>query len=81
MTEIQARRDWIGVDWISEDDDELDDEEDFTSACPCCVRQPEKKTVRLLDYACGTGLVSRVCCPLSSFANDRSFSCKLLFFF
>jgi hypothetical protein len=50
IDEIQARKDWIGVDWVEEDDDE--GEESSAAA---------KRTVRLLDYACGTGLVSRVC--------------------
>ncbi|KAM0325087.1 hypothetical protein ACHAQA_007626 [Verticillium albo-atrum] len=45
--EIQNRRDFIGVDWV---DDDSDDE-----AAP----GDAKKTVKLLDYACGTGLVSR----------------------
>ena len=47
IEEIQTRRDWIGVDWVNEHENE-------SSGKP-------QKTVRLLDYACGTGLVSRVC--------------------
>lgn len=49
IEEIQKRKDWIGVDWA----EDASDNEDDTSLTP-------KKTVRLLDYACGTGLVSRV---------------------
>jgi len=52
IEEIQARRNWIGVDWI-------DDSEDESSSKP-------QKTVRLLDYACGTGLVSRALAPYVS---------------
>ena len=51
IEEIQARKDWIGVDWA---EDESDSEDDSSSTKPT-------KMVRLLDYACGTGLVSRVC--------------------
>ncbi len=50
INEIQKRKDWIGVDWA----EDISDTEDGSSSAP-------KKTVRLLDYACGTGLVSRVC--------------------
>lgn len=45
---IEARRDFIGVDWIK--DDSSDDEGD---AGPT-------RAVRVLDYACGTGAMSRV---------------------
>jgi hypothetical protein len=49
IDEIQQRKDWIGVDWV---EDSTDDEDESS---------PPKRTVKLLDYACGTGLVSRVC--------------------
>lgn len=49
IDEIQARKDWIGVDWV---EDTSEDEDESI---------PPEKTVKLLDYACGTGLVSRVC--------------------
>lgn len=49
--EIQARLDWIGVDWIE------DSPGNEASESP---KEAPKKEVRLLDYACGTGLVSRV---------------------
>lgn len=51
VEEIQNRRYFISVDWVEEDSD--DD-----------AGQPhaagDETTVRLLDYACGTGLISRV---------------------
>ena len=61
IDEIQARRDWIGVDWV-EDTSENEDESGT-------VTKDLKKTVRLLDYACGTGLVSRVRNPLVLLKN------------
>ncbi|KAF4626384.1 hypothetical protein G7Y89_g11772 [Cudoniella acicularis] len=54
IEEIQAKRDWIGVDWV---DDESESESSAST-----TKYP-KKTVRLLDYACGTGLVSRALAP------------------
>lgn len=51
IEEIIARKDWIGVNWSEETSD--DESANTTSTEP-------KKPVRLLDYACGTGLVSRV---------------------
>lgn len=50
VVEIQKRREWIGVDWAEDSDGES--EQGSSSR--------EGKTVRLLDYACGTGLVTRV---------------------
>ncbi|KAF8848660.1 methyltransferase-like protein [Acephala macrosclerotiorum] len=52
ISEIQKRKDWIGVDWA----EDIPDTEDAAASIP-------KKTVRLLDYACGTGLVSRALAP------------------
>ncbi|ROW10577.1 hypothetical protein VMCG_01731 [Cytospora schulzeri] len=52
---IEARRDFIGLDWI-EDDDSSEDEGDDSH------RQPSR-TVKILDYACGTGSMSRVSLP------------------
>lgn len=51
IAEIQKRKDWIGVDWVEDSD-----QEHSSSASP-------QKTVRLLDYACGTGLVTRALLP------------------
>jgi len=53
VEEIRARLDFIGVDWVA------DDENGDGNAAEGDAQS--KKTVRLLDYACGTGLISRVC--------------------
>ncbi|KUI72695.1 hypothetical protein VM1G_08107 [Cytospora mali] len=58
---IETRRDFIGVDWIEDDDSSEDENGDDTH------RQPHR-TVKVLDYACGTGSMSRfliglVLCP------------------
>lgn len=42
----------MGVDWLTEDEDL--DSEDGPAEGP-------SKRVRLLDYACGTGMMSKVC--------------------
>lgn len=49
---IEARRDFIGLEWV-EDDDSSEDEDDDTDGQP-------RGTVKILDYACGTGSMSRV---------------------
>ncbi len=49
IEEIRARRDFIGVDWVEDDDDESDDDEEAKG------EKEQQKSVRLLDYACGTG--------------------------
>ena len=46
IEEIRARLDFIGVDWV---DDESNGESEKKPAAP-------GKQVRLLDYACGTGV-------------------------
>jgi hypothetical protein len=51
--ELQARLDFIGVDWASDDSDDEGDEEVGGNKKP-------RREVRLLDYACGTGMMSRV---------------------
>ncbi|OLN86106.1 putative methyltransferase C1347.09 [Colletotrichum chlorophyti] len=51
--EIRKRKDFIGAEWIVDDDD--DSEED--DGAPQVV--PDGRRMRLLDYACGTGLISR----------------------
>ncbi|RDW92577.1 hypothetical protein BP5796_01971 [Coleophoma crateriformis] len=61
MEEIQQRLDWIGVDWAS--DTSSSDGESSAAASSAAKPSSEKKTVRLLDYACGTGLVSRALAP------------------
>ncbi|KAH6651746.1 S-adenosyl-L-methionine-dependent methyltransferase [Truncatella angustata] len=45
---IQSKLDFIGADWVDDDDDDDDDGQTDSS-----------KQVRLLDYACGTGMISR----------------------
>jgi len=50
IAEIRARLDWISVDF--RDDKEKDGAEGG---------EVEEKRVRLLDYGCGGGIISRVC--------------------
>ncbi|KAK1844698.1 methyltransferase domain-containing protein [Colletotrichum chrysophilum] len=60
--EIRKRKDFIGVDWVDEDDDEDEDEGDENSGKPAAAETnpaTDSRPVRLLDYACGTGLISR----------------------
>ncbi|RFU28547.1 hypothetical protein B7463_g7795, partial [Scytalidium lignicola] len=59
IDEIQARRKWIGAGSI-----DLDSETDDESSAPDSTAQ--KKGLRVLDYACGTGLVSRALIPYVS---------------
>ena len=67
MREIRARKDFIGVQWIEEDDDEDDDDDDDVESDEA---KPEPaRAVKLLDYACGTGVVSRV-------SNNHPASCN-----
>lgn len=55
--EIRKRKDFIGADWVIDDDDDDDDSENESAAQPTAAKG---RSVRLLDYACGTGLISRV---------------------
>ena len=57
---IRARLDFLGVDWADEDDNEDEAGGDTQG------EGKPKRPVRLLDYACGTGTVSRVSTPPSS---------------
>ena len=61
IKEIRARKDFIGVQWVEDDDEE--DEEDNDAEVD--AKHMPERPVRLLDYACGTGVVSRVSarCP------------------
>ncbi|KAK1730160.1 S-adenosyl-L-methionine-dependent methyltransferase [Colletotrichum acutatum] len=52
--EIRKRKDFIGADWVVDDDD--DDSESESAIQPTAANG---RSVRLLDYACGTGLISR----------------------
>jgi hypothetical protein len=56
IEEIRERIDFIGADWVEDDDEEDGEAEKKDEGCP-------KKSVRLLDYACGTGVgkSSRLC--------------------
>ncbi|KAK0723707.1 S-adenosyl-L-methionine-dependent methyltransferase [Apiosordaria backusii] len=58
IEEIRKRIDFIGVEWADEDSS---DEEEGEKA-----EKKEKREVRLLDYACGTGLVSRALAPYTT---------------
>ncbi|KAK1671943.1 S-adenosyl-L-methionine-dependent methyltransferase [Colletotrichum godetiae] len=58
--EIRKRKDFIGADWVVDDDDDDDDEdEDNESETAAQAAAASGRSVRLLDYACGTGLISR----------------------
>jgi hypothetical protein len=56
IEEVRLRLDWIGVDFLDEDDND-DEEGEAPSA------QKKARIVRLLDYACGPGMMSRVSLP------------------
>lgn len=61
---IQSRLDFIGVDWADDeddDDDEEGDEKDKDAVGQTSQPANSPRQVRLLDYACGTGMISRVC--------------------
>ncbi|KAK3364424.1 S-adenosyl-L-methionine-dependent methyltransferase [Lasiosphaeria hispida] len=67
VEEIRSRLDFIGVDWVDDSDDDGDEEGGKNE------ESITKKGVRLLDYACGTGLVSRVShIPSIAGASSRS---------
>lgn len=55
---IRERLDFLGVDWADDDDSADDQEEAEDGGKP-------RRPVRLLDYACGTGTISRVIMPPS----------------
>ncbi|KAI0848173.1 S-adenosyl-L-methionine-dependent methyltransferase [Daldinia vernicosa] len=63
--EIQARLDWIGVDWASDDEDDEDDDDDSDEEAEQKPTQ-SRREVRLLDYACGTGTMSRALAPYTT---------------
>lgn len=67
--ELQTRLDFIDADWASDDDSDEDDDDD----------KPHKprREVRLLDYACGTGMMSRVSLILFLGSGFRIYSRKL----
>ncbi|KAK3996290.1 S-adenosyl-L-methionine-dependent methyltransferase [Cladorrhinum sp. PSN332] len=57
IEEVRARLDFIGADWV--DEGESDEETDGKESKP-------KSQVRLLDYACGTGVLSRALAPYTT---------------
>ncbi|KAI8951560.1 S-adenosyl-L-methionine-dependent methyltransferase [Xylaria longipes] len=57
--ELQARLDFIGVDWASDDEDSNEEGGDDNNEKP-------RREVRLLDYACGTGMMSRALAPYTT---------------
>ena len=65
IAEIRCCRDWIGVNFLDdhskdkEDDRQLRTKERVTDE-GAGAEEVEIKSVRLLDYACGTGMISRV---------------------
>ncbi|KAK8102929.1 hypothetical protein PG984_016075 [Apiospora sp. TS-2023a] len=68
---IQERLDFIGVDWVADEDDadavedaaaeEVGGRDQGSGTTPSLSRE-----VRLLDYACGTGLMSRALAPYTT---------------
>ncbi|KAK4239103.1 S-adenosyl-L-methionine-dependent methyltransferase [Achaetomium macrosporum] len=59
IEEIRAKLDFIGVDWVEDDEDTEGNGEKTNEGA-------QEKTVRLLDYACGTGVVSRALAPYTT---------------
>ncbi|KAK4222346.1 S-adenosyl-L-methionine-dependent methyltransferase [Podospora fimiseda] len=60
IEEIRKRVEFIGVDWVDEDESETEDEDEEKK------KAKDEKRVRLLDYACGTGVVSRALAPYTT---------------
>ncbi|RYP32140.1 hypothetical protein DL767_005376 [Monosporascus sp. MG133] len=65
--ELRSRLDFIGIDWDNEDEDGDDEGGNGDSAEPkdaqAQAEKKKKKQVRLLDYACGTGMMSKALAP------------------
>ncbi|KAK4161447.1 methyltransferase [Cladorrhinum sp. PSN259] len=61
IKEIRARLDFIGVEWV-DDEEEEDGEEGKRGE----KKDGPERQVRLLDYACGTGVVSRALAPYTT---------------
>ncbi|KAI0403584.1 S-adenosyl-L-methionine-dependent methyltransferase [Xylaria palmicola] len=61
--ELQARLDFIGVDWASDEDE---DDEDSDAGADDDDDDKPRRQVRLLDYACGTGMMSRALIPYTT---------------
>ncbi|KAK7702244.1 hypothetical protein SLS64_009822 [Diaporthe eres] len=56
---LEARRGLIGVEWLEEDDSSDEEGVSTTDAIPA-------RAVRVLDYACGTGSMSRAFAPYTT---------------
>lgn len=67
IDEIRARLDFLGVDWVDDDDKDETDGKGEEKNVPV-----QKKTVRLLDYACGTGVGMSFSSPRSGFSCDAA---------
>ncbi|KAI0975763.1 S-adenosyl-L-methionine-dependent methyltransferase [Xylaria arbuscula] len=67
--ELQIRLDFIGADWVSDDDDS--DEEGGED-------ESSRREVRLLDYACGTGMMSRALAPYTTQCIGMDISEKMV---
>lgn len=70
IAEIRNRLDWIGIDFLDSDDEDEEDDELATADDNANdgdvsgdQRTLQKKTVRFLDYACGSGMVSQALSP------------------
>jgi hypothetical protein len=61
IAELRNRLDWIGCGFL--DDSKVKDDEVEAG-------EVDKRSVRLLDYGCGTGMVSRVCLPISQLLSS-----------
>lgn len=62
------------MDWVDEDDDEDEDGGDENSGKPAAAETnpaTDSRPVRLLDYACGTGLISRVSLLASTYVESQ----------
>lgn len=64
IEEIQKRRYFISVDWVEDDSEDEDKDEtggdDGQEKKATKAKTDDQPAIRLLDYACGTGLISRV---------------------
>ncbi|KAK3367118.1 S-adenosyl-L-methionine-dependent methyltransferase [Lasiosphaeria ovina] len=66
VEEIRSRLDFIGADLVEDDDDDDSDGEDGDGAVNKDGEAAPERAVRLLDYACGTGVVSRALAPYTT---------------
>ncbi|ROW07136.1 hypothetical protein VPNG_07351 [Cytospora leucostoma] len=60
---IEARRDLIGMDWVEDDSSSGSSEDEEDNDARNAPPPPPGKTVKILDYACGTGSMSRALAP------------------